>query len=160
MFSSVQSQCRANFRPEFINRVDEFIIFDPLAQDQIKEIVRIQVGTCVRSWKWVCACVPACVCAHVWVHVCVCVCICVGSWCACVCWFLVRMCVRMCVCVGAAHVCVLPVACFFGHVTRFVAAPKRNEMKNCAAARYARPVTIVCGPSLLCFIKCKSASVI
>lgn len=32
-----------NFRPEFINRIDEFIIFDPLAKDQIKEIVRIQV---------------------------------------------------------------------------------------------------------------------
>jgi len=41
-------QCRANFRPEFINRVDEFIIFDPLAQDQIKEIVRMQVGASVR----------------------------------------------------------------------------------------------------------------
>mmetsp|Transcript_1435 Transcript_1435/g.3464 ORF Transcript_1435/g.3464 Transcript_1435/m.3464 type:complete len:965 (+) Transcript_1435:124-3018(+) len=44
MRSMVMAACRANFRPEFINRVDEFIIFDPLAQDQIKEIVRMQAN--------------------------------------------------------------------------------------------------------------------
>ncbi|KAF5836580.1 P-loop containing nucleoside triphosphate hydrolase protein [Dunaliella salina] len=42
MRAMVMAACRANFRPEFINRVDEFIIFDPLAQDQIKQIVRMQ----------------------------------------------------------------------------------------------------------------------
>jgi hypothetical protein len=35
---------RSRFRPEFINRIDEFIMFDPLEQEQIKSIVRLQVG--------------------------------------------------------------------------------------------------------------------
>ena len=120
---------------------------------------RSNKGDCAHPGRYLCAFLKVSVC----VRACMCVCACLSAcvrMCVYLCWFLVRMCVRMCVCVGAAHVCVLPVACFFGHVTRFVAAPKRNEMKNCAAARYARPVTIVCGPSLLCFIKCKSASVI
>jgi len=34
---------RASFRPEFVNRVDEFIVFSPLGLDQIESIVRIQV---------------------------------------------------------------------------------------------------------------------
>ena len=32
------------FRPEFLNRIDEIIIFDRLSKEQIKEIVDIQVG--------------------------------------------------------------------------------------------------------------------
>lgn len=39
----VMMAVRSHFRPEFINRVDEFIMFDPLEQDQIKAIVRLQV---------------------------------------------------------------------------------------------------------------------
>ncbi len=35
-------QVRSHFRPEFVNRIDEFIIFDPLSQDQIAAIVRLQ----------------------------------------------------------------------------------------------------------------------
>ncbi len=31
-------------RPEFLNRIDEIICFDPLTEDNIKEIVRIQMG--------------------------------------------------------------------------------------------------------------------
>jgi ATP-dependent Clp protease ATP-binding subunit ClpB len=38
----VMASVRSHFRPEFINRIDEFIIFDPLEQDQIKSIVRLQ----------------------------------------------------------------------------------------------------------------------
>ena len=34
---------RSNFRPEFLNRIDEIIIFKPLSQDQIGEIVDIQL---------------------------------------------------------------------------------------------------------------------
>ena len=33
---AVMAAVRGHFRPEFINRVDEFIIFDPLRLDQIK----------------------------------------------------------------------------------------------------------------------------
>ena len=32
------------FRPEFLNRIDEIIIFDRLTKEQIMEIVDIQVG--------------------------------------------------------------------------------------------------------------------
>jgi ATP-dependent Clp protease ATP-binding subunit ClpB len=34
---------RQNFRPEFLNRVDEIIIFKPLSREQIKSIVDIQL---------------------------------------------------------------------------------------------------------------------
>lgn len=39
----VMATVRSHFRPEFVNRIDEFIIFDPLEQDQIRAIVRMQV---------------------------------------------------------------------------------------------------------------------
>jgi ATP-dependent Clp protease ATP-binding subunit ClpB len=35
-------QVRANFRPEFVNRIDEYIVFEGLKREQIKKIVRIQ----------------------------------------------------------------------------------------------------------------------
>ncbi|EFJ52466.1 hypothetical protein VOLCADRAFT_79064 [Volvox carteri f. nagariensis] len=38
----VMAQVRSHFRPEFVNRIDEFIIFDPLSQEQIASIVRLQ----------------------------------------------------------------------------------------------------------------------
>jgi ATP-dependent Clp protease ATP-binding subunit ClpB len=34
---------RAHFRPEFINRVDEIIVFHPLSREQMKTIIDIQV---------------------------------------------------------------------------------------------------------------------
>jgi ATP-dependent Clp protease ATP-binding subunit ClpB len=34
---------RAHFRPEFLNRVDEIIIFKPLSREQIKAIIDIQL---------------------------------------------------------------------------------------------------------------------
>ena len=33
---------RSHFRPEFINRLDEFIVFEPLTHSQIMEIVQLQ----------------------------------------------------------------------------------------------------------------------
>jgi ATP-dependent Clp protease ATP-binding subunit ClpB len=33
-----------HFRPEFINRVDEVVVFHPLGREHIREIVRIQLG--------------------------------------------------------------------------------------------------------------------
>lgn len=38
----VMAAVRANFRPEFINRIDEFLFFQPLSMDEIKEIVGLQ----------------------------------------------------------------------------------------------------------------------
>jgi ATP-dependent Clp protease ATP-binding subunit ClpB len=40
---AVMSAVRASFKPEFLNRLDEVIIFDPLTQDQLSHIVDIQV---------------------------------------------------------------------------------------------------------------------
>ncbi|ACO68882.1 predicted protein, partial [Micromonas commoda] len=38
----VMSHVRSHFRPEFINRLDEFIVFEPLTHLQIMEIVQLQ----------------------------------------------------------------------------------------------------------------------
>ncbi len=44
MKSSVMETVRQNFRPEFINRLDEIVVFHPLASDQIRAIAAIQIG--------------------------------------------------------------------------------------------------------------------
>ena len=33
---------RANFRPEFVNRIDEYIVFQGLKRDEIRQIVKLQ----------------------------------------------------------------------------------------------------------------------
>jgi ATP-dependent Clp protease ATP-binding subunit ClpB len=43
MRSRVIEAMRANFRPEFLNRVDEFIIFHSLQKSELRNIVRLQV---------------------------------------------------------------------------------------------------------------------
>ena len=40
----VMDALRQHFRPEFLNRVDEIIIFDRLSEDDLKKIVEIQLG--------------------------------------------------------------------------------------------------------------------
>jgi ATP-dependent Clp protease ATP-binding subunit ClpC len=40
---SIQSSLKKAFRPEFLNRVDEFVIFDPLTREQIEKIVDMMV---------------------------------------------------------------------------------------------------------------------
>jgi ATP-dependent Clp protease ATP-binding subunit ClpB len=35
---------RQSFRPEFLNRVDEIVVFHPLAKEQLRQIVEIQIG--------------------------------------------------------------------------------------------------------------------
>ncbi len=41
--SSVKNELRKHFRPEFLNRVDDIIIFDSLSEDQLTHIVDIQL---------------------------------------------------------------------------------------------------------------------
>ena len=41
---SVMNDLRAFFKPEFLNRVDEIIIFNPLSKDLLKQVVDIQVN--------------------------------------------------------------------------------------------------------------------
>ena len=43
MRSRVMDAMRSQFRPEFLNRIDEIIIFHALKQNQLREIVKIQV---------------------------------------------------------------------------------------------------------------------
>jgi len=40
----VMEALRATFKPEFLNRIDEVIIFNSLGQEEIKKIVEIQIG--------------------------------------------------------------------------------------------------------------------
>jgi ATP-dependent Clp protease ATP-binding subunit ClpB len=40
---AVMDQVRATFRPEFLNRVDEIVVFSPLGKDEIAGIVDIQI---------------------------------------------------------------------------------------------------------------------
>lgn len=44
MESRVMDALRAHFRPEFINRVDDIVIFHALGEEEIEKIVKIQVG--------------------------------------------------------------------------------------------------------------------
>src|SRR5690606_12098411 len=45
----VMQELRAKFRPEFLNRLDEIIIFDPLRKPQLMQIVKLQLGEVVAS---------------------------------------------------------------------------------------------------------------
>jgi ATP-dependent Clp protease ATP-binding subunit ClpB len=40
---AVMAEVKATFRPEFVNRIDEIVVFHPLAQEQIASIARIQL---------------------------------------------------------------------------------------------------------------------
>ena len=44
MRERVTEALRQAFRPEFLNRIDEVVIFEPLSRDEIGEIVEIQLG--------------------------------------------------------------------------------------------------------------------
>ena len=44
MKAAVMEVVQANFRPEFINRIDDICVFHPLGQAQIRAIVDIQLG--------------------------------------------------------------------------------------------------------------------
>jgi ATP-dependent Clp protease ATP-binding subunit ClpB len=42
---AVWEELKAHFRPEFLNRIDETVVFHPLSSEHIKNIARIQLGT-------------------------------------------------------------------------------------------------------------------
>jgi ATP-dependent Clp protease ATP-binding subunit ClpB len=44
MRSRVMDAMRSNFRPEFLNRIDEFIIFHSLQKSELRQIVQLQVN--------------------------------------------------------------------------------------------------------------------
>lgn len=43
-----REQLRSIFRPEFLNRIDDVITFQPLCEEEIKQIVRLQVNKVVK----------------------------------------------------------------------------------------------------------------
>jgi ATP-dependent Clp protease ATP-binding subunit ClpB len=45
---AVMNVVRATFKPEFLNRLDDVILFDALSTDELAEIVDLQVGTLAR----------------------------------------------------------------------------------------------------------------
>jgi ATP-dependent Clp protease ATP-binding subunit ClpB len=47
----VQSELKAHFKPEFLNRVDEVIIFNPLSKEHIAEIVKIHLARTIAQLK-------------------------------------------------------------------------------------------------------------
>ncbi len=42
---AIQEALRAKFLPEFLNRIDDVVIFQPLKQDQIRQIVQLQLDS-------------------------------------------------------------------------------------------------------------------
>ncbi|WIA34267.1 hypothetical protein OEZ86_012610 [Tetradesmus obliquus] len=44
----VMAEVKAHFRPEFVNRVDEFIVFEPLVRSQIRDIVGLRATALVQ----------------------------------------------------------------------------------------------------------------
>ena len=44
MKAAVMAEVGNHFRPEFINRIDEVVVFHPLAREQIRGIAEIQLG--------------------------------------------------------------------------------------------------------------------
>jgi ATP-dependent Clp protease ATP-binding subunit ClpB len=42
--AAVREMLRQQFRPEFLNRIDEIIVFHPLSREQLKRIVGVQLG--------------------------------------------------------------------------------------------------------------------
>ncbi|XKH00095.1 ATP-dependent chaperone ClpB [Marinobacter nauticus] len=51
MKSAVMEVVGTHFRPEFINRVDEVVVFHPLAKDQIQGIARVQIENLAKRLK-------------------------------------------------------------------------------------------------------------
>jgi ATP-dependent Clp protease ATP-binding subunit ClpB len=49
MREAVEEALKSRFLPEFLNRVDETIVFHPLTRDEIRRIVRLQVNNLARQ---------------------------------------------------------------------------------------------------------------
>ncbi len=47
----VEQELKNHFKPEFLNRVDEVIIFNPLSKEHISEIVTLQLGEVAKRLK-------------------------------------------------------------------------------------------------------------
>jgi ATP-dependent Clp protease ATP-binding subunit ClpB len=48
MKAKVMTEVSMNFKPEFINRIDETVVFHPLASEQIEKIAAIQLSSLTK----------------------------------------------------------------------------------------------------------------
>ena len=48
---AVMGEVKTHFRPEFVNRIDEVVVFHALAEENIKSIARIQLKFSQRGWR-------------------------------------------------------------------------------------------------------------
>ncbi|WP_198244317.1 ATP-dependent chaperone ClpB [methane-oxidizing endosymbiont of Gigantopelta aegis] len=51
MKNAVMEVVSGHFRPEFINRIDEVVVFHPLTREQIREIAKVQIDHLVKRLK-------------------------------------------------------------------------------------------------------------
>ena len=51
MKETITEELKKTFRPEFLNRIDEIIVFHPLDKEHVKEIVDIMVGDLEKRMK-------------------------------------------------------------------------------------------------------------
>ena len=51
MKNAVMEMVRGHFRPEFLNRIDDLIVFHPLGQDHLTEIAKIQIASLCRRLR-------------------------------------------------------------------------------------------------------------
>lgn len=51
MEKRIREELKNSFRPEFLNRIDESIVFHSLAKDELHEIVKLMVNTIVKRLK-------------------------------------------------------------------------------------------------------------
>ena len=51
MKEAVLDEMRHHFRPEFLNRVDEIVVFHALNEEHLKQIVDIQLAYLHARWK-------------------------------------------------------------------------------------------------------------
>jgi ATP-dependent Clp protease ATP-binding subunit ClpB len=51
MKNTVMAELKRHFRPEFLNRVDEIVVFDPLGKGQIRQIASLQTRGLVERLK-------------------------------------------------------------------------------------------------------------
>ncbi len=48
MKNNVMSELKRNFRPEFLNRIDEIIVFHPLEEEHLKKIVGLMINNLAK----------------------------------------------------------------------------------------------------------------
>ena len=51
MKNAVMEMVRGHFRPEFLNRIDDLIVFHPLSKDHLTEIAKIQIASLCRRLR-------------------------------------------------------------------------------------------------------------